>query len=119
VLTDFVPTADEPGDGTYYIMDGTLLPCWTWRAHPELKSGRHRASGLKVILSRTLNGRLARISGPVNGSRHDMHCLKESGLLEDTDPSFFSGDTGFISAGMITPIRKPRTRACTGRKSAS
>jgi hypothetical protein len=39
-----------------------------------------------------------------------MHCLRESGLLEETDPSLFSGDTGFIGAGMITPIRKPRTR---------
>jgi hypothetical protein len=49
-LSDFVPLADELGDGTYYIVDGTLLPCWTRRAHPELKSGKHKASGLKVIL---------------------------------------------------------------------
>jgi hypothetical protein len=43
-----------------------------------------------------------------------MHCLRESGLLEETDPSFFSGDTGFIGAGMITPTRKPRTRDLLG-----
>ena len=110
VLADFVPTADDLDPGWYYIVDGTLLPCWTWRAHPELKSGKHKASGLKVILACTLNGHLMWVSDPVNGSRHDMHCLKESGLLEETDPSFFSGDTGFIGAGMITPIRKPRTR---------
>jgi hypothetical protein len=42
------------------------------------------------------------VSDPVSGSRHDMYCLKESGLLEEADPSFFSGDTGFIGAGMIT-----------------
>jgi DDE superfamily endonuclease len=110
VLADFVPTADDLDPGWYYIVDGTLLPCWTWRAHPELKSGKHRASGLKVILACTLNGHFMWVSDPVNGSRHDMHCLRESGLLEETDPSFFSGDTGFIGAGMITPIRKPRTR---------
>jgi hypothetical protein len=45
VLTDFVPTADELGGGAHYIVDGTLLPCWTWRAHPELKSGKHKATG--------------------------------------------------------------------------
>jgi Helix-turn-helix of DDE superfamily endonuclease len=78
VLADFVPTADDLDTGWYYVVDGTLLPCWTWRAHPELKSGKHRASGLKMLLACAVNGRLAWISDPVNGSRHDMYCLKES-----------------------------------------
>jgi hypothetical protein len=34
-LSDFVPLADELVDGTYYIIDGTLLPCWSWQAHPQ------------------------------------------------------------------------------------
>lgn len=110
VLADFVPTADDLEPGRYYILDGTLLPCWTWRAHPELKSGKHKASGLTILLACTINGHLAWVSDPVDGSRHDMHCLKESGLFDETDPSFFTGDTGFIGAGMITPIRRPRTR---------
>jgi hypothetical protein len=75
-----------------------------------LKSGKHRASGLKTLLACTINGRLMRISGPVNGSHHDMHCPKEPGFPEETGPSFSSGGTGFTGAGMITPIRKPRTR---------
>jgi hypothetical protein len=109
-LSGFVPVAEELSDGAYYIVDGTLLPCWTWRAHPELKSGKHKASGLKVILACTLAGRLAWISDPVTGNHHDMYCLKESGLLDETESSVFSGDTGFIGAGMITPIRKPKHR---------
>jgi hypothetical protein len=109
-LSDFVPLADELGDGTHYIVDGTLLPCWTWRAHPELKSGKHKASGLKVLLACTLTGNLSWISDPVDGSRHDMHCLKESGLLEEIDPVMLSGDTGFIGAGMVTSVRKPQYR---------
>jgi DDE superfamily endonuclease len=109
-LADFVPTADDLDPGWYSIVDGALLPCWTWRAHPGLKSGKHRASGLKVLLACTINGRLMWISDPVNGGRHDMYCLKESGLLEETDPSLFSGDTRFVGSSMITPIRKPRTR---------
>jgi DDE superfamily endonuclease len=109
-LSEFVPTADDLGDGTYYIVDGTLLPRWKRRAHPELRSGKHRATGLKALLACTLSGRLAWISGPVTGNHHDMYCLKESGLLDGTDTSAFSGDTGFVGSGMLTPIRKPRHR---------
>ena len=29
-LADYVPTADELDAGTQYIVDGTLLPCWSW-----------------------------------------------------------------------------------------
>ena len=36
-LLGCVPTADELHAGTCYIVDGTLLPCWSWRAHPELR----------------------------------------------------------------------------------
>jgi hypothetical protein len=50
------------------------------------------------------------MNDPVDGSRHDMHCLKESGLLEEIDPAVLSGDTGFIGVGMVTPIRKPKHR---------
>lgn len=109
-LSGFAPTADDLGDGTHYIVDGTLLPCWTWRAHPELKSGKYRATGFKVLLACTLSGRLAWISDPVTGNHHDMYSLKESGLLDDADPRAFAGDTGFIGSGMITPFRKPKHR---------
>jgi len=30
VLAGYVPTADELDEGTQYIVDGTLLPCWSW-----------------------------------------------------------------------------------------
>jgi hypothetical protein len=29
-LADYVPTADELDAGAQYIVDGTLLPCWSW-----------------------------------------------------------------------------------------
>src|SRR6516162_11483327 len=29
-LAGYVPTADELAPGTQYIVDGTLLPCWSW-----------------------------------------------------------------------------------------
>ena len=27
-----------------YIIDGTLLPCWSWAARPELYSGKHKTT---------------------------------------------------------------------------
>src|SRR6266542_5392839 len=50
-LAGFVPTADELDEGTQYIVDGTLLPCWSWAAHPELYSGKHKTTGMNVQLA--------------------------------------------------------------------
>jgi hypothetical protein len=43
-LARHIPTADELDPGTQYIVDGTLLPCWSWAAHPELYSGKHKTT---------------------------------------------------------------------------
>src|SRR6059058_4827148 len=85
-LLDYVPTADELDTRTCYVVDGTLLPCWSWRAHPELYSGKHKTTGMNVQVACDLYRRLAWISDPVEGSRHDTHCLRVSGVLETLDP---------------------------------
>ena len=107
VLLEYVPTADELGHGTCYIVDGTLLPCWSWGTHPELYSGKHKATGMNVQVACTLDGRLAWISDPVAGSRHDNHCLGESGVLVTLDPRNWIGDKGYVGNNMITPFKKP------------
>jgi hypothetical protein len=53
-LLDYVPTADELDAGTCYIVDGTLLPCWSWRAYRELYSGKHKTTGMNVQVACTL-----------------------------------------------------------------
>jgi hypothetical protein len=63
-LADYVPTADELDTGTQYIVDGTLLPCWSWAAHPELYSGKHKTTGMKAQVACTIYGQLAWISDP-------------------------------------------------------
>jgi DDE superfamily endonuclease len=110
VLAPYVPTADELDGRCQYLVDGTLLPCWSWAAHPELYSGKHKTTGLNVQIACTLAGKLAWISDPVEGSRHDNHCLKESGALLTLDPADWVGDKGYVGNGMITPIRKPQFR---------
>jgi DDE superfamily endonuclease/Helix-turn-helix of DDE superfamily endonuclease len=106
-LADYVPTADELDPGTQYIVDGTLLPCWSWAAHPELYSGKHKTTGMKVQVACTIYGQLAWISDPVNGSRHDNYGLSESGVLLTLDPGNWIGDKGYVGNHMITPFKKP------------
>ena len=109
-LLDFVPTADDLDARVCYIVDGTLLPCWSWRAHPELYSGKHKTTGMNVQAACTITGRLAWISDPIPGSRHDSYCLGESGALISLDPGNWVGDKGYVGKGMITPIKKLECR---------
>ena len=52
-------------------------------------------------------GKLAWISDPVSGSRHDDYCQEESGVLLTMNPKNWIGDKGYIGNNMITPYRKP------------
>lgn len=106
----FVPTADELDDKTQYVVDGTLLPCWSWASHPQLYSGKHKTTGMNVQVAATLSGRLAWISDPIDGSRHDNHCLAEAAVLTGMDAGNWMGDKGYVGNNMITPIKKPPYR---------
>jgi hypothetical protein len=110
VLEGYVPTADELDDRTQYVVDGTLLPCWSWASHPELRSGKHKTTGMNVQVACTLDGRLAWISDPIDGRRHDSYCLGESDVLLTLHPGNWVGDKGYVGNGMITPIKKPAGR---------
>lgn len=109
-LADYVPAADDLDGDTQYIVDGTLLPCWSWAAYPELYSGKHKTTGMNVQVACTIYGQLAWISDPVNGSRHDNYCLGDSDVLRTLNPQNWIGDKGYIGNGMITPFRKPEGR---------
>jgi hypothetical protein len=110
VLRQYVPTADELDGRTQYIVDGTLLPCWSWASHPELYSGKHKTTGMNVQVACTLTGNLAWISDPIDGRRHDTYCLSESGVLLTLDPGNWVGDKGYVGNDMITPLKKPAHR---------
>jgi DDE superfamily endonuclease len=110
VLNQYVPTADELDGRTQYIVDGTLLPCWSWASHPELYSGKRKTTGMNVQVACTLGGDLAWISDPIDGSRHDTYSLGDSGALLTLDPGNWVGDKGYVGNGMITPIKKSTHR---------
>jgi hypothetical protein len=106
----FVPTADELDETTRYVVDGTLLPCWSGASHPHLYAGKHKTTGMNVHVAATLGGRLAWVSDPIDGSRHDNHCLAEAAVLTGMDAGHWIGDTGDVGNNMITPIKKPPHR---------
>ena len=106
-LIGYVPLAEELDARTPYIVDGSLLPCWSWGSNPELYSGKHKTTGMNVQVACTLDGTLAWISDPIAGSRHDTHCLNQSGVLLTLDPGNWLGDKGYVGNKMITPIKKP------------
>src|SRR5437868_5375313 len=107
LLASFVPTVEDLDPHTQYLVDGTLLPCWSWRDHPELYSGKHKTTGLNIQVACDLSGRLAWISDPVDGCRHDTAALQISGVVHTLDPANWMGDKGYIGNNMLTPIRKP------------
>jgi DDE superfamily endonuclease/Helix-turn-helix of DDE superfamily endonuclease len=110
VLAGIAPAADELDPQSQLIVDGTLLPCWSWASAPGLYSGKHKTTGMNVQVACTLEGEIAWISDPVEGSRHDMYCIDESGVLSGVTPSSWLADKGYVGSGMITPIRKPSHR---------
>jgi DDE superfamily endonuclease/Helix-turn-helix of DDE superfamily endonuclease len=109
-LRGYTPTADELDEHKQYIVDGTLLPCWSWAGHRELYSGKHKTTGLNIQVACTLDGELVWISDPVDGSRHDTFCLRESGALTVDAAANWTGDKGYVGTGMVTPFKKPADR---------
>jgi hypothetical protein len=105
-LARYVPTAEELRPGRQYLVDGTLLPCWSWASAPGLYSGKHKTTGMNVQVVCTLDGELVWISDPIEGARHDVFCLDESGALATLNPCDWTGDKGYVGRDMVTPIKK-------------
>lgn len=111
VTSDWVPVAEDLDVRRQHIVDGTLLPCWSWTGHRELYSGKRKTTGLSVQVACRLDGSLAWISDAIEGSRHDTFALKQSGVLITMDPQLWIGDKGYVGNDMLTPIKKPAHRA--------
>ncbi len=105
VLQDYTPTVDDLDPTEPLIVDGTLLPTWSWRTMPELFSGKHKTTGVNVQVACDLTGRLAFVSDPMPGCTHDARALKETGLLDHIAKGQLIGDKGYIGLGIITLIR--------------
>lgn len=65
---------------------------------------------MNLQLVATRGGRLAWISDPQPGSRHDVACLDLSLVLTGADPANWFADKGYVGRGITTPIKKPPHR---------
>ncbi|MGO9079002.1 MAG: transposase family protein [Streptosporangiaceae bacterium] len=74
---------------------------------PRSVLGKHKTTGMNVQVACTIDGHLAWISDPIPGSRHDNHCLGESGAIVTLDPRNWVGDKGYVGNNMITHFKKP------------
>ena len=56
VLDEFIPNATEATQGRVVLVDGTLVPCWSWAGHRELHSGKHTAPRRRPVVYPTQSG---------------------------------------------------------------
>ena len=96
-----------------HIIDGTLLPCWSWKDRTDLWSGKHKRAGLSLQVLVSPAGRLRWASDPLPGATHDTKAITTSGLLEEIDPSCCIADKGYIGTGVLTPCKKPPSSELT------
>ena len=107
VLADLVPTLEDVPTDTALLVDGTLMPCWSWRTHPELYSGKHHTTGINLQVITSVTGDILWVSDPLPGNTHDVAALDTHNIREGRDPSQFIADKGYTGRGMTTPQKKP------------
>ena len=107
VLGPVLATVEEVPHGGVHIIDGTLLPCWSWKDRTDLWSGKHKRTGLSLQVLVSPAGRLRWAADPLPGATHDTKAITTSGLLEEIDPSCCIADKGYIGTGVLTPYKKP------------
>ena len=104
---EFAPTADDLDPDAQYILDGTLLPCWSWDGHKELYSGskHHRDEPP----GRLHHLRKARLDFQIRstGAATIIIAEKNPAYCSTINPRNWIGDKGYIGNNMITPFRKP------------
>ena len=111
VLEEFVPDAKEAIEmvkGRVCLVDGTIMPCWSYEDHPELWSRKKGTTGFSAQLISLLDGAAVFISDPLPGKTHDAKAYNESGAAEIVKESGGGfGDKGYQGTGLVTPKKKP------------
>jgi hypothetical protein len=129
VLAEFVPDAADAimmVKGRAVLVDGTITPSWSYRAHPELWSRKKGTTGFNIQLVSLLDGTPIYVSDPLPGSTHDAVAFTETPV---TDIIRNSGgaiaDKGYQGHVEATPRKTPRhgelsksDKACNARISA-
>lgn len=114
VLTAFVPSvkdATRMARGRVVLVDGTLTPTWSYKAHKELWNKKHGTTGFNVQLICLTDGRPVWVSSPLPGKVHDAQAYRTSGadgIVKKTAGGI--GDKGYQGTGLVTPRKKQKGR---------
>ncbi|MGH3319001.1 MAG: transposase family protein [Streptosporangiaceae bacterium] len=74
VLEELVPSAEDAIEvvrGRVCLVDGAIVPCWSYADHGELWSRKHGTTGFNAQLVSLLDGDAVYISDPLPGRTHD------------------------------------------------
>ena len=106
VLGPLLATAEQVPRTGVYIIDGTLLPCWSWKSEPCLWSGKHKRTGMNLQVLVSLTGHLLWACDPLPGSVHDAKATRLLRHPGRNQPSRCIADKGYIGTGTTTPYKK-------------
>lgn len=113
VLAEFVPDVAEAiqiVDGRVCLVDGTIVPCWSYDGHGELWSRKHGTTGFNAQLVCLLDGTPVYISDPLDGRTHDAKAFTATDaeeIIANCGGAF--ADKGYEGCeGVITPRKTPR-----------
>jgi transposase len=121
-LKGLIPDPEQASKGTTLLIDGTLLPCWSWQDAPELYSGKHHTTGHNAQVVSDLTGRLIYLSAPLPGNTHDTNAMRQldlATLLTSISTGNAIGDKGYQGCNIITPAKKPQGRELTDDRKAN
>jgi hypothetical protein len=111
VLEEFVPSAADAGEAVrdrVVLVDGTIAPCWSYRKHEQLRSGKARTTGFNAQLVCLLGGEAVYVSDPLPGKTHDFAAFSATPVAEIVRSSGGGiGDKGYQGTSLITPRKKP------------
>jgi hypothetical protein len=112
VLEEFVPTAVEAIEmvnGRVCLVDGTIIPCWSWAGHDELWSRKHSTTGFNIQLICLLDGYAVYVSDPLPGCTHDAVGFNNTPAAKIVAHSTGAiADKGYQGLDVVTPRKKPR-----------
>jgi len=112
-LAEERPRLEQLPKDTALLIDGTLLPCWAWKTHDGLFSGKHHHSGVNIQVITDTHGNLQWISPILHGSVHDVKAFDTHEILGHLNPRNIIADKGYIGRGLHTPVRTQPGRKLT------
>lgn len=87
------------------LIDGTLLPCWSWKAEKIIFSGKRRHSSVNVQVVTETHGNLQWISPILKESVHGAKAFDTHEIFNHLNTRNIIADKGHIGRGFHTLTR--------------